>query len=84
MVRKLKIISKIMTSQPEKQTITIQLIPNISISKGNQTTKLGPNFIVWLEKLGNMCIVIICFRVCNVKNLEVNLSFLIYKAFLSL
>ena len=28
-------------SQSEKQTITIQILPNISRSKGNQTTKFG-------------------------------------------
>ena len=41
-MRKLKIISKFMTSQPEKQTIAIHVWPNISRSKGNQTMKLGP------------------------------------------
>ena len=30
-----------MTSQPAQQTITIQILPNISRSKGNQTMKLG-------------------------------------------
>ena len=38
-------ISKIMTSQPGQQTITIHILPNISqyifISKDNQTMKLG-------------------------------------------
>ena len=28
-----------MTSQPEKETITIHILPNISISKTNQTMK---------------------------------------------
>ena len=28
-----------MTSQPAQQTITIQILPNISRSKGNQTMK---------------------------------------------
>ena len=28
-----------MTSQPEKQTISIHILPNISRSKGNQTIK---------------------------------------------
>ena len=31
-----------MTSQPGKQTIPIQILPNISRSKGNQTVKFGP------------------------------------------
>ena len=30
-----------MTSQPDKQTITIYTLPNISRSKGNQTIKFG-------------------------------------------
>ena len=30
-----------MTSQPGKQTIAIHKLPNISISKGNQTMKFG-------------------------------------------
>ena len=30
-----------MTSQPDLQTITIHILPNISQSKGNQTMKLG-------------------------------------------
>ena len=30
-----------MTSQPGKQTIVTHILPNISRSKGNQTTKFG-------------------------------------------
>ena len=30
-----------MTSQPGKQTIVIYMLPNISISKGNQTMEFG-------------------------------------------
>ena len=30
-----------MTAQPGKQTIAIHILPNISRSKGNQTTKFG-------------------------------------------
>ena len=30
-----------MTSQPEKQIIPMQILPNISRSKGNQTTKFA-------------------------------------------
>ena len=35
----MRLISKFMASQPGKQTITIHILPNISISKGNQTMK---------------------------------------------
>ena len=35
------LISKVMTSQPRKQTIAIHMLPNISKSKGNQTMKFG-------------------------------------------
>ena len=38
-IRNIKLISKFMTSQPEKQTIAIHILPNISRSKSNQTTK---------------------------------------------
>ena len=31
-----------MTSQPGQQTIAIDILPNTSQSKGNQTMKLGP------------------------------------------
>ena len=40
-IRKIWLISKFMTSQPGKQTITMHILPNISRSKGNQTTKFG-------------------------------------------
>ena len=40
-----------------------------------------PNYIVWLPLLlailGNLCIMIICFPVCDIINFETNLSFLI-------
>ena len=39
LVRKIRLISKFMTSQPEKQTIAINTLPNISGSKDNQTMK---------------------------------------------
>ena len=35
------LISKFMMSQPEKQTIAVHIIPNISRSKYNQTMKIG-------------------------------------------
>ena len=41
MIRKIRLISKFMTSQPGKQTIAIHLLPNISRSKGNLTIKFG-------------------------------------------
>ena len=41
LIRKVKLVSNFMTSQPGKQTITIHILPNISRSKGNQTIKFG-------------------------------------------
>ena len=41
MVKKLRLILKFMTSQTEKQTITIHILLNISRSKQNQTIKFG-------------------------------------------
>ena len=41
MIRMIRLISKFMTSQPGKQTIAIHILPNISISKANQTMKFG-------------------------------------------
>ena len=60
LIRKIKLISKFMTSQPGKQTIAIHLLLNISRSKGNQTMKLG-QFIdlymkhIFLEKSYTKC-----------------------------
>ena len=45
----LSLISKFITSQPGLQAIIIQVLPNISRSKGNQTTKLG-QVIVYNKK----------------------------------
>ena len=39
--RKIKLISKFMTSQPGQQTITIHTLPNNSQSKENQVMKFG-------------------------------------------
>ena len=36
-IKKIRLISKFMTSQPGKQTITIHILTNILRSKGNQT-----------------------------------------------
>ena len=39
LIRKMKLTSKFMKSQPGLQTIVIHISPNISQSKGNQTMK---------------------------------------------
>ena len=41
MVRKKRLISKFITSQPEKQTIAIYILPNVSRSKENHAMKFG-------------------------------------------
>ena len=41
MIKKLKLISKFMTSQIMKQAIKIYILLNISRSKGNQAMKFG-------------------------------------------
>ena len=41
LIRKIRSISKFMTSQPGKQTIAIRILPSISRNKGNQTLKFG-------------------------------------------
>ena len=41
LIRKIRLISKFLTSQPEKEIIIIQILPNISKSKENQTMKFG-------------------------------------------
>ena len=41
MIRKTRLISNFMTSQPGLQTIAIYILPNISQSKDNQTMKFG-------------------------------------------
>ena len=53
-------ISKFMTSQPEKQTIAIHILPNISKSKDNQTMKFGQLIYhhirnIFLEKSYTKC-----------------------------
>ena len=40
-MRNTRLISKLMTSQPGKQTIAIHILPNISRTKGNQAMKFG-------------------------------------------
>ena len=49
-----------MTSQPGKQTIAIHILPNISRSKSNQTTKFSQSIeyhtrIIFLEKSYTKC-----------------------------
>ena len=51
MNRKIKLISKFMTSQPGKQTIAIHILPNISRSKANQTIKCELLIECNMEKL---------------------------------
>ena len=41
LIKKIRLISNFMTSQPGQQTIVIHILPNISTSKGNQTVKFG-------------------------------------------
>ena len=41
MTRKIRLASRLMTSQPGLQTIAIHILPNISQSIGNQTMKFG-------------------------------------------
>ena len=49
------LVSKLMTSQPGKQTIMIHILSNIPRSEGNQIIKFGQltkynNRIIFLEK----------------------------------
>ena len=41
LIRKIRLISKFLTSQPGKQAITIHILPIISRSKGNRTEKFS-------------------------------------------
>ena len=40
-MRKIKLISKFMTSQPGSHRIAIHILPDVSRSKDNQTMKFG-------------------------------------------
>ena len=56
LIRKIRLTSKFMTSQPGLQTIAIHILPNISQGKGNQTMKFGRltecnKVIIFLPKL---------------------------------
>ena len=60
LIRKIRSISEFMTSQPGKQTITINILPNISSSKDKKAMKFG-QFIecnmrnIFLENLCTKC-----------------------------
>ena len=41
LIRKIRLVSKSMTSQPSQQTIAIHILPNISKIKGSQTIKFA-------------------------------------------
>ena len=56
LIRKIRLTSKFMTSQPGLEKIAIHILPNISQSKGNQTMKLGQSLEynkrnIFLQKL---------------------------------
>ena len=60
LIRKIKLISKFMTSQPDQQTIAINILINFSRSKGNQTMKFGQLTVyvirnIFLEKSNIKC-----------------------------
>ena len=62
LIRRLRLISKFMTSQTGKQIITTHILPNISRTKNNQTMKFGHAIeyntrnIVFLEKSYTKCV----------------------------
>ena len=41
LIRKIRLISKFMTSQPDYQTVTLHILLNMSQSKGSQKIKFG-------------------------------------------
>ena len=41
LIRKIRLTSKLITSQPGKETLVIHILPNVSRSKDNQTMKFG-------------------------------------------
>ena len=49
LIRKIRLNSNFMKSQPEKRTMTIHILPNASINKGNQTIRFGllREYITW-------------------------------------
>ena len=60
LIRKIKLISKFMTSQPGKEAIAIYILVNVSKNKSNQAMKFG-QFIeyvirnIFLEKSYTKC-----------------------------
>ena len=59
-IRKIRIISKFMTSQPGKQTIAMHILPNMSRSKSNQIMKFSQLIVcsmrnIFLEKSYTKC-----------------------------
>ena len=48
--RRLRLISKFMTSQTSKQIIRIRIVPNISRSTSNQAKKFGQVRNIFLQK----------------------------------
>ena len=60
-MRKLRLISKFMASQPGQQIITIYILSDISRRKGNQTMKFGQlieysMINIFLEKSYTKCV----------------------------
>ena len=60
LIRKIRLISKFMTSKPGQQTIAIHILANISRSKSYQTMKFDRFIeynmrIIFLEKLFSKC-----------------------------
>ena len=51
LIRKIRLISKFMTSQPGKQAIAIHILPNISRSKGSQTMKFAQLIEYYLRNI---------------------------------
>ena len=60
LTRKMRLIRKSMTSQPDKQTIRENILTNISRNKGNRTMKFGQlieirsSFVVFIYFLDNI------------------------------
>ena len=60
LIKKIRLISKSVVSQPRKQTVAIHILPNVSRSKDNQIMKLGQLIEYnmrkfFLEKLYTKC-----------------------------
>ena len=60
LIKKIRLISNLLTSQPGLQTIAIHILPNILRSKGNKTMKFGQLIEcsmrnIFLEKSSTKC-----------------------------